>query len=100
MSESEESSCDAFVSSTTGFGSVAFTHKKNVNRGRWTKEEDEKLKNLIESYGENDWNLISSFFADRNDLQCNQRWDKVVNPKLVKGPWTKQVRTQIALTSC
>lgn len=63
---------------------------KNVNRGRWTKEEDKRLKDLVLMHGE-DWPLISQHFKDRTDSQCQQRWEKVVNPSLVKGPWTKEV---------
>ncbi|XP_047036496.1 transcriptional activator Myb isoform X2 [Helicoverpa zea] len=63
--------------------------RKNINRGRWTKEEDKKLKAYVKMYNEN-WDLISAEFADRSDVQCQQRWTKVVNPELVKGPWTKE----------
>jgi hypothetical protein len=34
----------------------------------------------------------AEFFADRSDVQCLHRWQKVLNPDLVKGPWTQQVR--------
>lgn len=27
----------------------------------------------------------------RSDVQCLHRWQKVLNPDLVKGPWTKEV---------
>lgn len=64
--------------------------KKKVNRGRWLKEEDSLLVNLVGIHGEN-WGIISKHFADRNDVQCQQRWCKVLNPKLIKGPWTKEV---------
>ena len=37
------------------------------------------------------WDAIASHFPDRSDVQCQQRWAKVVNPELVKGPWTKEV---------
>lgn len=37
------------------------------------------------------WDIIASRFPDRSDVQCQQRWAKVVNPELVKGPWTKEV---------
>lgn len=36
------------------------------------------------------WDVISAHFPDRSDVQCQQRWAKVVNPELVKGPWTKE----------
>ena len=64
--------------------------KKIVNRGRWSKEEDSDLRRLVEQHGEN-WSLVASFFVDRNDVQCQQRWCKVLNPKLIKGPWTQAV---------
>ena len=51
--------------------------------------QDEKLKRLVEIHGER-WDFIASHFADRADVQCQHRWQKVVNPELVKGPWTKE----------
>lgn len=66
------------------------SNKKQVNRGRWVKDEDEKLKDLVTMYGDTDWSFIASQFPDRSDVQCQQRWDKVVNPLLIKGPWTKE----------
>ena len=58
--------------------------KKPINRGRWTKEEDEKLRKLVEIYGER-WDVIGSHYPDRADVQCQHRWNKVVNPNIVKG---------------
>ena len=52
--------------------------------------QDERLKALVEKHGEN-WESVSAFFDDRSDVQCQHRWTKVVNPQLVKGPWTKEV---------
>ncbi|KAL1512837.1 hypothetical protein ABEB36_002356 [Hypothenemus hampei] len=63
--------------------------RKLINKGRWSKEEDMKLKHYVEEYNEK-WDLIAEHFKDRSDVQCQQRWTKVVNPELVKGPWTKE----------
>lgn len=52
--------------------------------------QDMRLKQLVEEYQER-WDLIAQHFNDRSDIQCQQRWHKVVNPDLVKGPWTKEV---------
>ncbi|CAG2175406.1 unnamed protein product, partial [Oppiella nova] len=96
-SDDESSSCstEALVTSTTSLGSLAAITpigvlKKCVNRGKWTKEEDDRLKTYVETYGEHDWQTIAHHFNDRSDIQCQQRWDKVVNPRLIKGPWTRQ----------
>lgn len=58
---------------------------------KWTKSEDNTLKTLVEQHGEK-WDIISKFLRDRSDVQCQQRWTKVVNPDLIKGPWTKEVK--------
>nr|CAD7438888.1 unnamed protein product [Timema bartmani] len=53
-------------------------------------DKDTLLKQLVEEFNER-WEMISGHFPDRSDVQCQQRWQKVVNPELVKGPWTKEV---------
>ncbi|RLU27605.1 hypothetical protein DMN91_001409 [Ooceraea biroi] len=67
---------------------------KHINKGRWTKEEDALLKQLVSNAEQLGtalrWDVIASNFPDRSDVQCQQRWAKVVNPSLVKGPWTKE----------
>lgn len=52
--------------------------------------QDEKLRGAVERNGEV-WETVASYFEDRTDVQCQHRWTKVVNPQLVKGPWTKEV---------
>nr|XP_040234877.2 transcriptional activator Myb isoform X3 [Anopheles coluzzii] len=63
--------------------------EKGSSKSRWTKHEDAALKQLVEQYGER-WDIISKLLKDRTDVQCQQRWTKVVNPDLIKGPWTKE----------
>ncbi|XP_029035286.2 myb protein isoform X1 [Osmia bicornis bicornis] len=67
---------------------------KHINKGRWTKEEDALLKQLVSNAEQRGtglrWDAIAGHFPDRSDVQCQQRWAKVVNPELVKGPWTKE----------
>jgi myb-related protein len=53
----------------------------------WTTDEDEKLRQLVEEYGAKNWKRIAGFFEERSDVQCLHRWQKVLNPKLIKGPW-------------
>jgi len=60
--------------------------------GRWTKEEDAKLRSAVAAVGAKNWKRISQEFLDgrRSDVQCLHRWNKVLKPGLVKGPWTQQ----------
>ncbi|XP_023214727.1 myb-related protein A-like isoform X1 [Centruroides sculpturatus] len=64
-------------------------NKKHINKGKWTKEEDEKLKKLVNIHGSDNWSRVAQHFSDRTSVQCLQRWQKVINPCLIKGPWTK-----------
>lgn len=54
-------------------------------------QQDFMLKSLVDRHGER-WDCIARLLKDRTDTQCQQRWTKVVNPDLIKGPWTKEVR--------
>ncbi|RDD37379.1 Myb-related protein A [Trichoplax sp. H2] len=63
--------------------------KKCKNKTRWTKEEDEKLKRYVHVHKDN-WRSVADNFTDRSELQCQHRWQKVLNPELIKGPWTKE----------
>nr|XP_055038493.1 myb-related protein A isoform X4 [Misgurnus anguillicaudatus] len=64
--------------------------KKTLCKIKWSREEDEKLKKLVEQHGTDGWKLIAGYFPTRTDGQCQHRWQKVLNPELVKGPWTKE----------
>lgn len=62
-------------------------HSGSAQKHWWTPAEDEKLKLLVEEYGARNWKKIASFLEERTDVQCLHRWQKVLNPALVKGPW-------------
>ncbi|XP_044938124.1 myb-related protein B isoform X3 [Mustela putorius furo] len=57
---------------------------------KWTHEEDEHLRTLVRQFGQQDWKFLASHFPNRTDQQCQYRWLRVLNPDLVKGPWTKE----------
>ncbi|CAK6962221.1 LOW QUALITY PROTEIN: transcriptional activator Myb [Scomber scombrus] len=71
-------------------GTLAKAGKRHLGKTRWTREEDEKLKKLVEHHGSEDWKIIASLLTNRTDVQCQHRWQKVLNPELIKGPWTKE----------
>ncbi|CAH8391455.1 unnamed protein product [Eruca vesicaria subsp. sativa] len=63
---------------------------RRSTRGQWTPEEDEILKKAVHNFNGKNWKKIAEYFKDRTDVQCLHRWQKVLNPELVKGPWTKE----------
>ena len=59
-------------------------------RSKFTHEEDEKLKQLVENLGNDDWVSISNKMSGRNPRQCRDRWNNYLSPNVVNGPWTKE----------
>jgi len=46
----------------------------------------------VETLGAKNWKRISEEYLHgrRTDVQCLHRWQKVLRPGLVKGPWTSE----------
>eukprot|EP00468_Gymnochlora_sp_CCMP2014_P013778 CAMPEP_0167753682 /NCGR_PEP_ID=MMETSP0110_2-20121227/7852_1 /TAXON_ID=629695 /ORGANISM="Gymnochlora sp., Strain CCMP2014" /LENGTH=303 /DNA_ID=CAMNT_0007639481 /DNA_START=134 /DNA_END=1045 /DNA_ORIENTATION=- len=61
-------------------------------RGRWTGEEDARLRRAVELFDGKNWKQIAEagFKGKKTDVQCLHRWQKVLRPGLVKGPWTTE----------
>lgn len=52
--------------------------KKNIKKGKWDKNEDLKLKSLVNIYGKK-WSKIAEHMVSRNDHQCKKRWKIIKN---------------------
>lgn len=61
-----------------------------ASKAKWTPEEDEILTRAVMMSGEGNWKKIAQSLNDRSHLQCLHRWQKVLNPALVKGPWKEE----------
>ena len=64
--------------------------KRRASMGKWTEEEDDLLRAAVEDHGGKNWKKIASRLPGRSDVQCLHRWQKVLKPGLVKGPWTAE----------
>jgi hypothetical protein len=62
------------------------TPSKNPPR-KWTEEEDNCLRTVVERMGPRNWKEIARHVPDRSHVQCLQRWNKVLRPGLKKGTW-------------
>ncbi|KAL6344699.1 hypothetical protein AAG906_002605 [Vitis piasezkii] len=60
--------------------------------GKWTVEEDDMLREAVQCYKGKNWKKIVECLKDRTVIQCQHRWQKVLNPEIVKGSWTKEVK--------
>nr|QDL88435.1 transcription factor MYB3R-3-like isoform X5 [Cymbidium ensifolium] len=80
LTSSPSHSCKCFIWRTTGPIRRA--------KGGWTPEEDETLRRAVQLYKGRNWKKIAESIPDRTEVQCLHRWQKVINPELVKGPWS------------
>lgn len=49
-----------------------------------------KLIDAVSDFNQKNWKRIAEALPGRTDVQCLHRWQKVLNPCLVKGPWTQE----------
>lgn len=63
--------------------------KKRI-RAKFKGEEDEKLRSLVEKYGENQWDQIASEMPGRNVRQCRERWKHYLSCQKSDDTWTQE----------
>ena len=56
----------------------------------WTMEEDARLSALVENVKSVSWCSLAVHFPGKTAQQIAGRWEKVLNPRLVKGSWTRE----------
>lgn len=77
-----------------------------TERRHWTQEEDDRLRVLVERYGERNWRLVASYLQDRLPKQCppfsfsphpvsypptgRERWINHLQDGISKGKITEQ----------
>ncbi|XP_069508444.1 myb-related protein B isoform X2 [Ambystoma mexicanum] len=59
-------------------------------KGPWTKEEDQKVIELVKKYGTKHWTLIAKHLKGRMGKQCRERWHNHLNPEVKKSSWTEE----------
>jgi len=58
--------------------------------GKWTSDEDELLRYAVKVNAGRNWKKIAAHLPGRTDVQCLHRWQKVLKPGLIKGPWSPE----------
>jgi myb proto-oncogene protein len=61
--------------------------------GKWTEEEDIKLKDAVQMHGSNNWGAIATLVLGRTKKNCWERWHNSLNPSITlpagrRGSWT------------
>jgi hypothetical protein len=64
-----------------------------VRAGKWTGDEDKKVKDAVRAHGEDNWIAIAELVPGRTKRQCCLRWHRVLDPSIDRslaraGKWT------------
>ncbi|KAM0791295.1 hypothetical protein ACM66B_005767 [Microbotryomycetes sp. NB124-2] len=78
---------DALGTRRTAADCLRQFRKKGGNKQAWTPQQDEKLIQAINIYGEQ-WNSVASFVG-RKPAQCITRWTKTIRPHK-RGKWSAE----------
>ncbi len=53
--------------------------------------QDDRLREAVKQFNGKNWKKVAEIMGNnKTDVQCLHRWQKVLNPVLVKGPWTAE----------
>ncbi|KAK4859498.1 hypothetical protein QYF36_006485 [Acer negundo] len=63
---------------------------KSCPRGHWRPAEDEKLRQLVEQYGAQNWNSIAEKLQGRSGKSCRLRWFNQLDPRINRRPFTEE----------
>ncbi|XWS25036.1 hypothetical protein CRYUN_Cryun27aG0036400 [Craigia yunnanensis] len=64
--------------------------KTTCPRGHWRPAEDEKLRQLVEQYGAQNWNSIAEKLQGRSGKSCRLRWFNQLDPRINRRPFTEE----------
>ncbi|CAJ2667609.1 unnamed protein product [Trifolium pratense] len=70
--------------------SSAAEDTKSCPRGHWRPVEDEKLRQLVEQYGAQNWNSIAEKLQGRSGKSCRLRWFNQLDPRINRRPFTEE----------
>ncbi|XP_008795321.1 transcription factor MYB54-like [Phoenix dactylifera] len=71
-------------------GAIESDDTKVCPRGHWRPGEDEKLRQLVEQYGPQNWNSIAEKLQGRSGKSCRLRWFNQLDPRINKRPFTEE----------
>ncbi|XP_065847494.1 transcription factor MYB54-like [Euphorbia lathyris] len=59
-------------------------------RGHWRPAEDDKLRQLVEQFGAQNWNSIAEKLQGRSGKSCRLRWFNQLDPRINRRPFTEE----------
>lgn len=68
---------------------TSFSNMKNQRR-KFTPEEDEQLRRLVEENGAHKWDYIATSMPGRTGRQCRDRYQNYLCPGISRDEWTAE----------
>ncbi|GMJ06617.1 hypothetical protein HRI_004330900 [Hibiscus trionum] len=65
-------------------------HPTRQRVGRWTRDEDKRLKVAVMLFGPKNWRKLAEVVPGRTQVQCRERWVNSLDPALNMGTWTEE----------
>jgi hypothetical protein len=67
--------------------------RANGRTGKWTEDEDSKLRDAVQRHDGKDWVAMASLVPGRTRNQCRHRWQNILDPSIDRangrtGMWT------------
>ena len=97
MNQMSRGNFNIFLTSNNPYSAipnVGKSHKSETlphrTKKKFTKEEDEKLQELVEKYGCHEWTQVSKELIGRNARQCRDRWNNYLTPNNNYSAWTQE----------
>jgi myb proto-oncogene protein len=56
--------------------------RANASKGKWTADEDSKLKDAVQTQGDKGWVALSALVPGRTKSQCYHRWHDAFKPSI------------------
>lgn len=69
---------------------LLFPQKKKVVKTKFTPEEDERIRQLVQQHGTENWALIASHMKGRKTRQVRERYQYFLAPELKSDHWTEE----------
>ncbi|XP_062023300.1 transcription factor LAF1-like [Rosa rugosa] len=71
-------------------GSADESKSTSCPRGHWRPAEDERLRQLVEQYGAQNWNSIAEKLHGRSGKSCRLRWFNQLDPRINRRPFSEE----------
>ena len=68
-------------------------HKRN----KFSASEDYRLKQLVKTYGQNNWGLVAKLMDHRTARQCRDRYKYFLSPDVNRNPWSIEEEMKLDL---